>query len=306
MMRRIGVPILLSIVFLVPCLALGTDSGAGDAAHFLRDGIGARGRAVGSAYVALASDFAAAFWNPAPVLQSPSTVAGGGLEQRNAGLFTFSALGGWHVAELWGAGAVVLTSDLYDMYHVSSGLRFGSIAVGLGVKGYRFGIPGDRGSGLGFDLGVRCAIGLDGPDLTLAVVSRDIGWTSIQWGVLDAAAVDRVAWVNRFGAALAVPLSQGEWTIELNVEAATRRPPVDEEPGCWEQVGEVNLSLGATFRWVGISVRAGMQRFDVLGSNGRFRPTLGLGIALEGFAIDLALIPSPLGSTYLGGFQAEL
>jgi len=298
------VGLLLAVVSLS---ALGTEPpGAGDAAHFLRDGLGARGRGMGSAYIARADDFTAPFWNPAPTVQSPSSIVGGGLEQRNAGLFTFSVFGGWHAAEAWGAGAVVVTSDLYDVYHIAGGLRLDRLAVGIGVKSYRFGIPGDSGSGLGLDIGARYALELDGALLRMAAVSRDVGWTSIRWGSQGATIVDRTAWVNRLGIALSVPLLKGNWTVELDAELSTRRPPVDEEPNYWEEAGEVNLSLGTAFRWAGISVRAGLQRYDVKDPGARVRPSIGLGIVVERLSVDLALIPSPLGSTYLGGFHAEL
>jgi len=279
---------------------------AGDAAHFLRDGLGARARGLGSAYTALADDYLASFWNPAPTTQSPSTIIGGGVEQRNSGLFAFSTLGGWHATAVWAAGAVVVTSDLYGVYHVSGGLRFGPVAVGLALKSYQFGVPGDSGSGLGLDVGVRYAIDWGGLTLTLAAVSRDIGWTSIRWGSLETVAVDRTAWVNCLGIAVAVPLSRGEWTIELDGEFSLRRPPEVGDADDWRQAAEGSLSLGTAFQWAGISIRAGVQRFDVLSPDARFRPTVGLGIALGGLAVDLALIPSPLGATYLGGFQAEL
>jgi len=278
---------------------------AGDAAHFLRDGLGARARGLGSAYTALADDYLAPFWNPALTTQSPSTIIGGGVEQRNSGLFTFSTLGGWHSAGEWVVGAVVVTSDLYDVYHVSGGLRFGPAALGLAVKSYQFGVPGDSGSGLGFDIGARYVSEWSGLTLTLAAVSRDIGWTSIYWGSLETVAVDRTAWVNRLGVAAAVPLPRGEWAIELDGEFCLRRPPEAGNGGYWEQAAEGNLSLGMVFQWAGISIRAGVQRFDVLSPDARFRPTVGLGIAVGGLAVDLALIPSSLGATYLGGFQAE-
>jgi len=304
--HRFVVLVLLSIVFLGSCVVLGEELGAGDAAHFLRDGLGARGRGMGSAYTALADDFIAPFWNPAPTIQSPSTIVGGGLEQRSSGLFTFSTLGGWHTTKTWGAGVAVVTSDVYDVYHVSGGHRLGPVAIGLAAKSYRFGVPGDRGSGLGFDLGVRYAIELDGLILTLAAVSRDIGWTSIRWGSLETVDVDRTAWVNRVGVALAIPLSRGEWTIELDGEFSLRRPPEAGDADYWKHAAEGNVSLGTAFRWAGISIRAGVQRFDVLSPDSRFRPTVGLGIAVGGLVVDLALIPSPLGATYLGGFQVDL
>jgi len=282
------------------------DGSAGDAAHFLRDGLGATGRAVGSAYVALASDFTAPFWNPAPAVQSPSTVVGGGLEQRNSGLFTFSLLGGRYDAEGWSGGVVVLTSDIYDVYHLSGGLRFGAVSAGLSVRSYQFGVPGDRGSGLGLDVGARYAIDLGGPTLTVAAVTRDIGWTSIRWGAIEPVAVDRAAWVHRIAVAVGVPLGRGSWTFELDGEISTRRPPGVEESDYWAQAGELNVSLGTVFRWAGVCVRAGVQRYALSDAGTRFRPTAGLGITVGTLSIDLALVPSSLGSTYVGGFQAEL
>ncbi len=305
-MSKTGLLVPLTVVLLVPCLVLGEEPSAGDAAHFLRDGLGARGRSMGSAYVALAEDFTAPFWNPALSIQSPSTVVGGGLEHRNSGLFVFSVLGGWYASETWSAGVVVMTSDLYNVYQLSGGLRFGAVALGLGVKGYRFGIPGDSGTGLGLDLGVRCATRLGGSILTLAAVSRDIGWTPIRWGSTGSVTVDRTTWVNRIGVAVAVPLSWGEWALELDGELAMRRPPEEDESGYWGQAAEVNVSVGTTFRWPGLHVRAGVQRYDVLDSDARFRPTVGVGIVAGSLSVDLALIPSPLGSTYLGGFQVAL
>jgi len=302
---RLSMLLWLLALFALPASG-SAESAAGDAAHFLRDGLGARGRGMGSAQVALADDFTAPFWNPAPTVQSPGTVVGGGLEQRNAGLFTFNTIGGWHAIDNWFAGAVVVTSDLYDVYHVAGGLRLDRLAVGIAVKSYQFGIPGDNGSGLGFDVGARYTIGLSGLRLTMAVVSRDVGWTSIRWNSLETLVVDRVAWVNRLGIALSAPISRGDWTVELDAEFSTRRPPADGESKYWEEAGEVNLSLGTAFQWAGISVRAGIQRYDVLDPGARFRPTVGLGIVVGPLSIDLALIPSTLGSTYLGGFQASL
>ena len=261
---------------------------------------------MGSAYIALANDFTAGFWNPAAAVQSPSTVVGGSLEQRYGGLFTFSALGGWHAAEGWGAGGVILTSDLYDVYQIAGGLRLDSLTVGVGVKSYRFGVPGDRGSGLGLDLGARYTWTVDGLRLTVAAASRDVGWTPIRWGTGGTATTDRAAWVNRIGVALTIPLSRGEWAVELDGEFSIRRPPEEDEPGYWGQAAEANISLGTAFRWFGLTVRAGVQRFDVLNPDARFRPTVGLGITAGSIAVDLALVPSPLGSTYLGGFDAEL
>jgi len=92
----------------------------------------------------------------------------------------------------------------------------------------------------------------------------------------------------------------------LDGKFSTRRPPAGGESDYWENAGEVNLSVGTAFRWFGLTVRAGVQRFDVLNPGARFRPTVGLGIAVGSLTIDLALVPSPLGSSYLAGFQVAL
>jgi len=277
--------------------------GAGDAVHFLRDGLGASGRGVGGAYIALADDFAASFWNPAPSIQSPSAVLGGGLERRNNGLFTFSILGGHLDREMWSAGAVVVTSDVYHIYLLSGGIRSGSLSAGVSIRSYQFGVFGDRGSGLGLDIGVRCAVDLIGAGVVLSAVSRDIGWTEIRWGRTETLAVDRAAWVNRMAVAMEVPLKRGMWSVEVDGELATRRPPNVGETGYWENVGEANISVGLALEWTGVRICAGVQRYAVSGIDARFRPTIGLGIAIGSISLDIALIPSPLGSTYLGGFE---
>lgn len=280
--------------------------GAGDAAHFLRDGLGASCRGAGSACVALTDDFTAPFWNPAPAVQSPSSIVGGGLEQRNRGLITFSVLGGRVDARVWSAGVVVLASDMYDVYHLSAGFRFGSASAGFSIRSYQFGVPNDRGSGLGLDLGVRWVIHYGGTTLSFAAVSRDIGWTPIRWGAAEILAVDRVAWVNRIAVAVEVPLVRGEWLLEVDGESSSRRPPLQDESGYWAKAGELNISLGTAYSWAGICVRIGVQRYDLLKPGSLFRPTMGLGIAVDDFRLDVALVPSMLGSTYLGSFQVEL
>ena len=288
------------------CAALVDESNAGDAAHFLRDGLGARQRGMGGACTALPNGMAAAFWNPAPVIQSGSLVVGGELENRNLGLFQFSYLGGGLSVDKWGFGTVVLTSDIYNMVLLSGGYRLGQLAFGLGVKNYRFGIPGDRGTGIGFDSGMRWTIDLGQAKLAFAAVSRDMGWTKIQWQDLRDTTIDRVAWVNRGSAAVTIPVLTGQCSFEADLEVSTKRPKRTGEADYWDKSGEVNLSLGTEFRWSSLFIRAGLQRYDLLADERRLHPTFGIGIALNAITIDLAMVPSFLGSTYLAGFQVSL
>ena len=78
----------------------------------------------------------------------------------------------------------------------------GQAAFGLAVKNYRFGIPGDRGVGIGFDSGIRWIIDLGQAELALAAISRDIGWTEIRWTNMGETTIDHAAWVNRIAAAV--------------------------------------------------------------------------------------------------------
>lgn len=288
------------------CVCADDESGAGDAAHFLRNGLGARQRGMGGACTALSNGMASAFWNPAPDIQSDSIVLGGELENRNLGLFQFSYLGGSLGMGNFGFGMVVLTSDIYDMYLLSGGYRMGQAAFGLGVKNYQFGIPGDRGVGTGFDSGIRWIIDLGQAELALAAISRDIGWTKIRWTNMGETTIDHATWVNRVAAAVTLPVLTGLCSLEADLEFSTKRPPRSGEEDYREKVAETNLSLGVELSWSGITVRAGIQRYDLLADESRLHPTFGLGIALDAITIDLAIVPSFLGSTYLGGFQVSL
>lgn len=306
---HIAMRIRIVVLILFACLSWSLGSwgnGAGDAAHFMRDGFGARGRAMGSAQIASAGDYAAALWNPAPMTQTVSSTVGASLESRLGGLFTFSALGGAIATETVSYGAVAVTSDLYTFIHGAIGLGWRNVSGGVGARYYRFGVPGDHGVGLGLDAGGRFCLSLGQTALTVAAVSRDIGWTSIRWTSLEDVTVDRVSWVNRLGVAAYTPFVWGHWLAEIDLELSSRRPPSQDDADFWEGQGETNLSLGAEFRWAGISLRVGLQRYPLDEPDPRFRATLGLGIALDGFAFDLALIPSHLGDTYVAGFQVDL
>jgi hypothetical protein len=282
-------------------------STAGDAAQFLRDGIGAHGRALGSAYTAIAQDCTALLWNPALGVQTPSTIMGGAIEERLGGLLRFSILGGWHAEERWNAGLLIISSDFYNVWHLGAGFRSNAASVGVGLKRYQLGIPGDSGTGWGVDLGALATFDLGGSALSVAAVSKDIGWTPIRWHLQRDSAVDHAAWVNRLGAALSFPLFLGgEVTISLDNELTFRRPPEENELQYFVQAGEFSVSLGASFRWAGMDVRIGVQRYPPFAETKRIRPTVGLGVTVGSVTIDLAVIPSMLGNTYLGGFQIEL
>ncbi len=281
-------------------------SGAGDAAHFLRNGLGARERGLGGAATALSDGVLAPFWNPAPPVQSGSFILGGELESRNSGLFQFSCLGGRLDRETWGLGATLLTSDFYNMYLLTAGLRVGAGSLGVGVKLYRFGIPGDSGTGIGLDAGIRWVF--DGSPLTveLAAISRDIGWTRVTWWTMGESTTDCAAWVNRGSVAMRFPFLAGLASITADVEYALNRPENPDEQDYLAKSEDVNLSIGAELEWPSISLRAGLQRVDIGAEETRLQPTVGVGVSLDAVTINLAVIPSFLGATYMGGFEVAL
>ena len=64
-------------LLLLPCLLLGaTDNAGTSAANFLKIGVGARGNALGGAFVAQVNDFSALYWNPAGIANISSLEVG--------------------------------------------------------------------------------------------------------------------------------------------------------------------------------------------------------------------------------------
>jgi hypothetical protein len=279
--------------------------GGGNAVQFLRDGIGAAGRAMGGAWTALASGSTAAFWNPAPAIQTPSVMVGGAYEERSGGLFALNYLGGAVTAKEWGISALTVQSEMYDVYLLAGGLVWGSFSLGMGANAYVFGVPDQRGVGLGLDVGCRYGAQIERSELIVAFASKDVGWTNIVWRALDVEETDFAAWVTRAAFAVSSPLGEARLTVEADAELAFQRPPLEGEVDYWDKAVEASVCAGIEGAWRSLRGRLGLQSLTLPLAEARVRVTFGMGFTYSNLSIDLTMIPSALGSTYLGEFNVS-
>jgi len=285
----------------------GEDLGAGDAAHFLRDGIGARPQGMGSAFVALADDVTTSYWNPAGLIQTASLRIGGTYESRFGGLSEFQYLAGALNSSIMGGGFLWAHSDIYSVYIVSGAVGLSELALGITGKLYSFSAPAQRARGVGIDVGGLYRASLGKVNLTLGITSADIGWSEILWQGQGYAARDYVAWVTRLGTTVSSPAPFGSWRIAADLEIALRRPPRQGESNYLAAVLQSDLRLGTEVWLKWIAVRAGLADIGLEEGGGlSVRMTLGLGVQMGGIAFDAAWTPSQLGNTYLLSIEVYL
>mgnify|MGYP001084003176 CR=1 FL=1 len=288
------------LLFILSGVGFGNELGAGDAAHFLRSGIGAGALGMGGAFVAVADDVSGGYWNPAGVVQTSSARLGGTSESRYGGLVSFQYLAGVFSSSTMGLGLIWAHSDLYSVYLASAAGRIGGLSLGANGKLYAFGVSGEHAQGIGLDAGVLYRLSVGEVELAFGLTSSDIGWSKIHWQATDYSATDYVAWVNRVGAALEGSLSFGWWQCTADLEVALRRPPRQGETDYLSTALQTSLRFGAELRLEWFAVRAGLADIGWEEGGGlSLRPTLGIGVQLEGVTFDAAWIPSQLGGTYL-------
>lgn len=283
----------------------GQEFGAGDAAHFLRDGIGARSKGMGGAFVAIADDVTSTYWNPAGLIQSASARVGGTYENRYGGLSESQYLAGTLFSPTIGAGFLWVHSDIYSVYSISTALGLGKLALGITGKLYSFSAPGQRAGGVGIDLGSLYRTSLGKINLAFGITSADISWSKIQWQGEGYMARDHVAWVTRLGAAVSSEEAFGTWGSALNLEVALRRPPRLEESDYFAAALQTSLDLGIEILLNAMALRAGLADIRLEETGVLIQPVLGLGIQVAGITFDVAWIPSQLGHTYTLSMEAQ-
>jgi hypothetical protein len=288
------------LVFILVGTAFAVEPGAGDAAHFLRDGVGARARGMGGAFTVIADDVNAPYWNPAGLIQSPSLRVGGTYESRYGGLSEFQTVGAILASPVMGGGFLWVHSDMYSVYTLSGGVGWDAFALGVSGKLYAFAVPGQRASGLGIDVGGLYRGAAGGLEVVVGATTNDVGWSVIRWEGEGFASRDRVAWVNRLGVAVEGAMPGGRWQVGMELELALRRPPLPDEEDYFSAAVQTNLSLGGELSLHWFALRAGFADIGLGDIEGlSLRPCFGAGIQLEGIAIDVAWVPSQLGGTYL-------
>lgn len=283
------------------------DQGAGDAAHFLRDGLGARARGMGGAFVAIADGVSASYWNAAGLVQTASVGLEGTYESRFGGLFNLQYVTGCFSSPTIGVGGAWLHSEPYSVYLLSVAGKLGNLSLGLTGKVYDFSANGEGAHGSGIDVGSLFRVSLSQSELVFGLTSTDIGWSRIDWQAGGQTATDRVAWVTRLGSTLKGLFPSGEWQCALDLELALPRPPRQGEDDYFSKTLEIDLALGGEVWFDWIAFRAGLANIS-LGEDGglSLSPSLGLSVKTEEIGLHIAWAPSLLGQTYLLSVEFRL
>ncbi|MEW6753483.1 MAG: hypothetical protein AB1505_21240 [Candidatus Latescibacterota bacterium] len=298
-------------LFLVPLLlwaAQPVAAASGHAGEFLALGAGARALALGSAYVALAEDATAAYWNPAGLARVQGRQVHLMHAERFAGLVDHEYLGlarqgrrlhglalglvrvgvgDIQLTELEDPGsplgpdnrpvvAATTSSADYALY-LAAGQRLGRrLYAGATLKGIYRTVASHTAYGAGLDLGVRYGLH---PTVSLALVLRDVTGTPVAW---DTQTTDWIRPSLLLGAAYSVDLGGGQATALL----ASRNGGDAGEGG---DARPLNAGVEYSRRYV--AVRGGWEEG---------RPAFGLGLQPRGgLELDVAYMQhDDLESTY--------
>ncbi len=246
------------------------------AGEFLTLGAGARALALGSAYVAIANDATAGYWNAAGLasleknqLHLMHTERFSGLVQHDfvaiarpgrrlhgmALSFFRVGVGDIHFTELQDPGrplsadnrpliASTEQSADYGLY-LSGGRRFGSrLTLGLSIKAVYRQIASISAYGFGIDLGARYRLS---SGVALAANLRDLSTTPIIWNTQS---TDQIQPSLLLGLAYVLPLAGGQTTAVL----ATRSGGDASDAS-----GNTPLNAGLEYRHRYIALRTGLE-----------------------------------------------
>ena len=260
---------------------------SGYAGEFLALGAGARALALGSAYVALASDATAGYWNPAGLVFLDGRQLHLMHAERFSGMVSHDYLSlarsGRRLhgisASLMRVGVddipftelqfpgrplgpdnrpvVVSTASSADYaLYLSAGHRLGErLAVGASAKLIYRSVGSHSAHGLGLDLGTRYHLGAG---ISLAAVLRDATTTPIVW---DTETTDRIQPSILFGVAYTTCLANGQLTALFasrtggDAAAANDTRPLDAGFEYWYRYLAVRAGLEEGRQAFGIGLR---------------------------------------------------
>lgn len=285
------------------------------AGEFLNLGAGARSLALGSAYVAIADDATAGYWNAAGLVSLDHRQAHLMHAERFSGLvqhdFVAIARPGRrlhgmalslirvgvddiHFTELQDPGRPISADNRplvasteqsadYALY-LSGGRRFGSrLALGLSAKTIYRQIASISAYGFGLDLGARYQLS---PGIALAANLRDFTTTPIIW---NTDSTDRIQPSLLLGVAYALPLAGGQTTAVIATRSGGEAS---------DAADNAQLNAGIEYRHRYLALRAGLEEG---------RQSLGLGLTPHrNLNLDLAYLQhDELAATYQfsAGFQ---
>jgi hypothetical protein len=308
----IGLPMTcrLLLTFLTIAAATGVDAATGYAGEFLAVGAGARGLALGNAYVALADDATAGYWNPAALSSGPARQAHFMHAERYSGLVDqdFVAVAGGSrlmfdgvALSLLRLGAegieftavpdaaapvgpdnrptVASTESAADYaVYLSGGRRLGErLDVGASAKIIYRTVADFTAYGLGIDLGARYRLA---QGVTLAANLRDATTTPIFW---DTDTTDRIQPSLALGVALSRQVAGGRASL-----AVGSRTGGDAD----DDADSAPVNAGIEYQADRMALRAGFEEQ---------RQTYGLGLHLgRRLDVDVAYLQhDELEGTYL-------
>lgn len=285
---------------------------------FLKNGAGARAIGMGKAYIAIADDVDAGYWNPAG-LSNLKTVGINAMSSDLYGLgiyYNYLGIGATIPSSSadrnFGSAALsVIRLDVGDMQEydadgnkiegsvfkdvetaifISYGIRFAAnIAVGANLKYIMQSIYKYSGWGIGADLGV-----LYSPvkGLSLGLVLQDIIPPEIK--LRDVGEVSRASLKVRTGASYAIPLSGNfKWLFAIGVDL-----PVKEFTTSGSSYQALKGYLGTEFDMNILKIRAGSD-------NGKINA--GAGLAIDIWRVDYAFVWHPdLGVSHIVSLGANL
>ncbi|MEN3009556.1 MAG: PorV/PorQ family protein [Candidatus Bipolaricaulaceae bacterium] len=292
-----------------------------DAASFARIGVGARALALGGAYVAVAEDVTAAYWNPAglafvetfQVEGMYTNWLGVGVHLQYLGLAGYPPLGEarptlrlaerplvWAFNWLstlvpdipWSEDGVMGTFDARShLFILSAALQLDEkTGVGVNVKVYHDRILEGWSLGMGIDVGFLRYTTLGGVPISLALNTTDLGGPSIRWYGTTGEAPAYLPWLVRIG--LSARLFENKLVWCGNVEWGLNQPRFEQARlGAEFVAGPVTLRLG----W-----RQPLWREPGSGKLPGSVWSLGLGLKpWPWFALDYAYLPGRLGDSHL-------
>jgi len=299
-LKSVSAVVVIIVLIFFAGVVQAQSTSAGDAAHFLRNGLGARARSMGGAFVAVANDSTATVWNSAGLAMQSGLRIGGSYENQFGGLVTSQYLTGTYGEDDWGTGALWFNSDLYSVYFVSAGMAVQSMSFGVSGKLYNFTYGAQTAGGLGVDVGVLLRSAVHNLNISLGLVSHDIGWTTIHWRGVGEEEEDNAAWVTRLGAAVAGGTDLVRLMGTADLELALPRPPRADDEAYLSQELQLTLDLGAEVAYQGLALRMGLADVSFTDTGGvQVHPTLGVGAQIMGIDVSAAWIPESLGATYL-------
>jgi len=289
-MKRVIV-LTLALLMVISAMALAEGVGAFSA---FDSGIGARALAMGGAFVAVANDATAAYWNPAGLagltdtrLDGMSTdLFGWGITHQFVGATTNLAGFGFGVAWerdsvlgtgatstggsagtfTWSESAIIgsIAANLFDVAHAGVNVKYYMADDGLG----------DTANGFGFDLGLVAKLG---DMFSIGAVARDLGGTAITWSTGTTNTVDA-----GYTAGLAMMLLDGNLTLAADIDFDGM------------QLGDTHVGL--EFKVIKeLALRGGLVLADNFQS---YYFSVGAGISVAGLSVDAAyLMNETIGDT---------